>query len=652
MTNCGSGNDLLWCLDVTHICDGSRYLDASSWDTTTQITKIVPEPRQVLALCSPNYEISYSVFLAAVMNILQWIAGCVSPDPPYFNKFNDMVSTSLALGISDVLVRQGFQDLRKQIDDDLGQSPQATSLFRRCNLLALRNVLAPISSLPAELLSDIFRFNVDDDNFDHDSPATGTNGIAPTLKTVTHVCSYWRQVALGSPCLWIEVLNFVDEHPGWTLATLRRSGGLPFELHADFKHRWCSDFRNPTTNVTLGLHFISRVHSLHLHATSPAFDRLVKAMKGGAPVLESLSLLYDDDVGTVCQLPQSIFDGCTPVLRRLTLQNCKVAWTAPIFQWLTHLHITYPSVGITVRPPMSGLYSVLQALPFLQKLGLRNVVSAFDAESTVSLNHLMYLEITGIAKDVSSFIHLLLFRQTVVLRVHCVRSSPDDIATTLDVIGSRMRGLRIREEAIRMLQGDIIFCGWETCGNVDISSLSRSYVTRAHRSASIHVSMTWDEYLHPIEPSILSQLVSPTFRLVAPKTVENLVFELDPGLMPPPSVLEATLRPFARVIELRLESSLPPGLLTAMEFMPLHMLIISQIYFSPAEGVDYESLFHFLQRRLVVHERTLSYLRLLDCWDVTDDQFAALQALVSCVTLDCNPPLEEIVEYETDTDIE
>jgi hypothetical protein len=303
---------------------------------------------------------------------------------------------------------------------------------------------------------------------------------------------------------------------------------------------------------------------------------------------------------------------------------------------------------------MSGLYSVLQALPFLQELGLRNVVSAFDAASrTVSLDHLMYLEVTGIAQHVSSFVHLLLFPKAALLRVHCACSSVDDIGTAWDVIGSRMHRLRIREEAICILQGNIVFCGWETCGHVNLSSLSRFYVTRAHSSASIHVSMTWNEHLHPIEPSILSSLVSSIFHLVSPRRVQNLVLELDPRYMPPLSVLEETLRPFARVSRLRLESSLPPNLLSAMEFMPLRMLTISQIYFSPAEGVDYESLSHFLTRRLLDRKRKLPYLQMLDCWDVTEDHHEALMTMASTVTLDCNPPIEEVgLEYETDTDFE
>jgi hypothetical protein len=251
-------------------------------------------------------------------SILQWIKGWLARDPTYLNEFNDAVSASLAWGISDAGIRDRFGRLRKQIDDDLSRPRQATSVLRRCDLLAMRNVLAPISSLPGEVLSDVFRFNVEDDNFEYDSPAFGTNGTAPTLKTVTHVCSYWRQVALASHCLWSEALNFLDEHPDWTLQMLRRSGGLPLKIHADLRvlqGRWCSDVKRVATNVGLGLDFISQVQSVHLCAKSPAFGHLLKAMKSGAPALESLSLAYVHDIVTpLCQIPKSLFDSSMPVL--------------------------------------------------------------------------------------------------------------------------------------------------------------------------------------------------------------------------------------------------------------------------------------------------------------------------------------------------
>jgi hypothetical protein len=165
--------------------------------------------------------------------------------------------------------------------------------------------------------------------------------------------------------------------------------------------------------------------------------------------------------------------------------------------------------------------------------------------------------------------------------------------------------------------------------------------------------MIWDKSIHSIPPSILSSFVSSIFHLVSPSTVENLVLELDQRYLPPLSVLEATLRPFATVTQLRLENSLPQDLLSAMEFMPLCMLVISQTYFSPVEGDDYELLSHFLKRRLQQHKTKLQYLQLLDCWDVTDDQLAALKTMASRVSLDCNPSLEEVgLDYSTNTDFE
>jgi hypothetical protein len=249
------------------------------------------------------------------------------------------------------------------------------------------------------------------------------------------------------------------------------------------------------------------------------------------------------------------------------------------------------------------------------------------------------LEITGIADHVSSFIRLLLFPDNVILRVHGRCNTPeDDIGIAWDLIGSRMRGLQPQEEVIVVEQGEIMFCGWATCGNVGVSSLSRFYASKALPYASIHVSMTWDRDLHSIRASRLSQLVSSTLHLVAPKGVENLVLELDPTFIPPASVLSATLRAFEKVTQLRLEGSLPPSLLSAISkesILPdLCTLIISQIDFTPpitsqTEGA-YQSLSQFLNRRLA--HRKLGLLQMLDCWNVTDDDFMALGTKASEVT--------------------
>ncbi|KAJ7046484.1 hypothetical protein C8F04DRAFT_1387988 [Mycena alexandri] len=58
----------------------------------------------------------------------------------------------------------------------------------------LQAVIAPVHKLPAELLAEIFRFHCD--------PFPFTIG---KVQSLSHVCGYWRRVAITTPRLWTEV---------------------------------------------------------------------------------------------------------------------------------------------------------------------------------------------------------------------------------------------------------------------------------------------------------------------------------------------------------------------------------------------------------------------------------------------------------------
>jgi len=60
-------------------------------------------------------------------------------------------------------------------------------------MLAQRNMLVPISILPAEILARIFHFSASSEQ-----PYSRSLGWVH----VTHVCRRWRQIALDDPTLW------------------------------------------------------------------------------------------------------------------------------------------------------------------------------------------------------------------------------------------------------------------------------------------------------------------------------------------------------------------------------------------------------------------------------------------------------------------
>jgi hypothetical protein len=65
-------------------------------------------------------------------------------------------------------------------------------------LLTLRNALAPISVLPPEVLARVFRFLSL-----QEPPCSGKQNLG--WIRATHVCCFWRQVALGDSSLWARI---------------------------------------------------------------------------------------------------------------------------------------------------------------------------------------------------------------------------------------------------------------------------------------------------------------------------------------------------------------------------------------------------------------------------------------------------------------
>src|SRR5882672_6382746 len=62
------------------------------------------------------------------------------------------------------------------------------------SILTRRNMLIPISILPAEILARIFHFSV--------AGASFLRSNRPGWVSVTHVCRRWRQIALDDSTLW------------------------------------------------------------------------------------------------------------------------------------------------------------------------------------------------------------------------------------------------------------------------------------------------------------------------------------------------------------------------------------------------------------------------------------------------------------------
>ncbi|KAH8827529.1 hypothetical protein DL96DRAFT_1100006 [Flagelloscypha sp. PMI_526] len=109
----------------------------------------------------------------------------------------------------------------------------AATLLPNATTEAIQNANLQIFQLPAEILAYIFLFykhsTIEDEvdktrwltqfNFNHDAVPY----IAPS-----HVCSYWRRVALNTPSFWSTLLL---NHIGWGEELIRRSGRAPLDVY-------------------------------------------------------------------------------------------------------------------------------------------------------------------------------------------------------------------------------------------------------------------------------------------------------------------------------------------------------------------------------------------------------------------------------------
>ncbi|KAJ7692777.1 hypothetical protein B0H16DRAFT_919407 [Mycena metata] len=108
-----------------------------------------------------------------------------------------------------------------------GEAPLASSSLleqrdrERITAAVLRHLIAPIRSLPVELLAEIFSLTIRD----NDDPLLSTRSRFVHFQDayrVSHICSEWRQITLSSPQLWTGPINVTVQDPvaqdaGWTV---------------------------------------------------------------------------------------------------------------------------------------------------------------------------------------------------------------------------------------------------------------------------------------------------------------------------------------------------------------------------------------------------------------------------------------------------
>ncbi|KAJ7260353.1 hypothetical protein B0H12DRAFT_381037 [Mycena haematopus] len=259
-------------------------------------------------------------------------------------------------------------------------------------LKAKRNAMAPISTLPNELMTRIFTiFAVESDAL-----------FNLKWTKIIYVCRHWHALAQAAHPLW----SFIDFSGGASADRLyeqiTHSGAAPLSLKMTLYDGWYTD---------LILSHSERIRELELSGIAKhVYEVITKLPDHKFPMLSSLSLdpSYDREelpADFVQALPDVLFDGRLPSLRKLTLKS--IAFPSPLLSDLTTISLSECTNLFTSLPPsFDDLLDMLNSSPRLSslRLDLSNPPTPHQDYPVVDLPELDWLRLSG---DVASCAALL-----------------------------------------------------------------------------------------------------------------------------------------------------------------------------------------------------------------------------------------------------
>ena len=210
---------------------------------------------------------------------------------------------------------------------------------------------AQIDKLPPETLAAIF---VHLSKQEPDSPGRSSSYFVEDLLSITHVCRFWRQVAINAPELWTEITM---KNPKAIEAFLERSGAVSLNVGLHL---------GPGTEPPCGILEAVAPHShrfrrFSIFAPPEAHYDPFAAFTGPAPLLERLEINYPVD-----SPPRSLFGGQTPRLRELVISACGL-WLQHQFGNLTSLHIKLCDF-VLPRLGFLPFFDMLRHCPVLEEM--------------------------------------------------------------------------------------------------------------------------------------------------------------------------------------------------------------------------------------------------------------------------------------------
>ena len=314
-----------------------------------------------------------------------------------------------------------------------------------------RNTLAPISSLPTEVITAIFsavRVPVAPSPL---IPFTlyGKSDNLPWIR-LAHVCQHWREIAFNQPLFWSR-LDFTNFTSAAATEILTRAKTVPLHLAARVPGHW-DDGRFTAFQKELHTHATQICH-LDINAEYSHLRKILEGLVSPAPTLEYLSLSCEEcrtrAIPSRVSVPDMLFDGTTPRLSCLELRNCEISWKSPLLKGLRYLEIR--TLSANARPGLSVWLDALDEMPQLKMLILHSAspiapptALPSDMTRTITLPFLTLLNIFGSARDCGlALAHLILPALTrLSLTIESNYRNGSDIQEILPYVSQHARALQ------------------------------------------------------------------------------------------------------------------------------------------------------------------------------------------------------------------
>jgi len=323
-----------------------------------------------------------------------------------------------------------FSTIDKEIDTE-------RQLIR--SLLSRRNTLAPISALPPELLSRIFHFHAQDARPWYEGQPLG-------WIWVTHVCQYWRQVALNDSSLWATITGCLLR-VRWISEMLVRARKVPLVI----------DMFSPDSPEVLSKlpPHISRTRELRLDGLSMLHSQGVREICAlEAPTLEHFELGICELVNPVTFhefAGTTLFKGQAPKLRTFSLAQVSIPWSLIPHGQLTQLEITnyyYGGISNTDGSSLNDLNQFIDLLidsPDLEVLVLKCCLPTMLSEAShgqpIHLPRLSRLSLGGPTASIANLLKMLKLPSSATLHLRCIseNSSTHHVNVILPLVSAHFR---------------------------------------------------------------------------------------------------------------------------------------------------------------------------------------------------------------------